>query len=741
MLEKKLLLLITFTLFCTSFSKAQSTGFNSTVQLWAEVENNPPSITIHGYAPNTTKYTVYRKLKDEKTWNLVASDVQGNRMQWKDTDVETGINYEYRVIKNTSANVVGYISSGIEIPPVDYRGKVLLVHDTTTTCSLKPEIDRWERDVAGDGWEVIRIPVNANDAVTTVKQKIVDAYNNDPENTKTLFIFGRVPIPYSGIIAPDGHADHSGAWPADGYYADMDGTWTDNSVNVTSGSSSRIHNVPGDGKFDQNTFPGDLELQIGRVDMRNLLVSTFPESIFLKAYLDKNHAYRNKHFDVVNRALIDDNFQVMAEGFSASGWRSFSPLCGPENIVTTDYFTTMKNESYLWSYGCGSGSSNNCSGVGSSKDFRDNNLLTVFTMLFGSYFGDWDTPGNDNWESPNVNLLRMALVNGTTLANCWAGRPHWFFHHMGVGENIGYSARVSMNNDGVYNGGLFLKGVHMALMGDPTLRAYMTAPPTGFSAGYDDNGKGILTWEASSDADVLGYNIYRHNDSIGAFVKVNEDFISGTSFIDPCLEDIGTQTYMLRAVKLEVSPSGSFYNLSTGVYDSFFNPVDNIIVEVKADFAFEQNLSQVVLTNNSQAATSYVWDFGDGTTSTKIHPAHTYNSSGSYDITLTASNCYGTNTQTKTVSVTVSSIQENQLDTTVRVFPNPAQGRVTISAVSTQMKQIEIISVAGKIVNSYRVMPGNDAYDCELGNLARGLYIVRITDKDGNRINKKLILE
>ena len=48
-----------------------------------------------------------------------------------------------------------------------------------------------------------------------------------------MFLFGHVPVPYSGDIVPDGHApDHQGAWPCDGFYGDMDGLWTDCSVNV-----------------------------------------------------------------------------------------------------------------------------------------------------------------------------------------------------------------------------------------------------------------------------------------------------------------------------------------------------------------------------------------------------------------------------------------------------------------------------------------------------------------------------
>lgn len=40
----------------------------------------------------------------------------------------------------------------------------------------------------------------------------------------------------------------------------------------------------------------------------------------------------------------------------------------------------------------------------------------------------------------------------------------------------------------------------------------------------------------------------------------------------------------------------------------------------------------------SQNATSWLWDFGDGTTSTEENPTHTYNRYGSYSVTLQASN-------------------------------------------------------------------------------------------------------
>ncbi|MBF9144203.1 GEVED domain-containing protein [Hymenobacter properus] len=62
---------------------------------------------------------------------------------------------------------------------------------------------------------------------------------------------------------------------------------------------------------------------------------------------------------------------------------------------------------------------------------------------------------------------------------------------------------------------------------------------------------------------------------------------------------------------------------------------------------------QIALTNaTTGGATSYAWDFGDGTTSTAASPpAHAYPQGGVYDLTLVARNAFGTDTLRRTVNV------------------------------------------------------------------------------------------
>jgi len=51
--------------------------------------------------------------------------------------------------------------------------------------------------------------------------------------------------------------------------------------------------------------------------------------------------------------------------------------------------------------------------------------------------------------------------------------------------------------------------------------------------------------------------------------------------------------------------------------------------------------------------TSWLWDFGDGNTSTAQNPQHTYSSAGTYTVNLTATNEYGSTPATKLDYITV----------------------------------------------------------------------------------------
>jgi PKD repeat protein len=65
-------------------------------------------------------------------------------------------------------------------------------------------------------------------------------------------------------------------------------------------------------------------------------------------------------------------------------------------------------------------------------------------------------------------------------------------------------------------------------------------------------------------------------------------------------------------------------------------------------------LSIQFIDTSTNAPTSWVWSFGDGSTTTGPDPVHTYTTDGTYTVTLTATNSAGSNTISRTAYITVS---------------------------------------------------------------------------------------
>jgi hypothetical protein len=529
-----------------------------------------------------------------------------------------GQSYEYRIVKSAvSYTGYGYIQTGVAAPAVDRRGKVVLVVDNTIAAALAGELARLKQDLAGDGWVVVRRDVGRNDSPASVKAVIKSVYDSDPANVKSVFLFGHIPVPYSGQLNPDGHPDHVGAWPADAYYGDMDGSWTDNSVNYVQtintdpADAARMSNVPGDGKFDQTTIPSAIELEIGRVDLSNMPgrltwggPATFAsETELLRKYLNKDHNFRHRISDAARRALLGDYFGTRGgEAFAASGFRSFAPLVGASNIRNLNlefndqkgvWVPQVAQNNYLLVYGCGAGSYNGISGLGSTGLYNEgstvelvnNNVSGVFNLLFGSWLGDWDHEDN---------ILRSPLATDTGLVSAWSGRPHWFMHPMGAGETIGYVARLAMNNTGLYQAQINSSAnrIHIALMGDPTLRLHPVAPVSDVN-GSASGSSVALTWTPSADSNIVGYHVYRGSLAKG-FSRVTSAPVTATAFTDT--SGSATAAYMVRAIKLEATASGTYHNASQGAFWNAGGASDRIITP-PANSATEGTIAATTFSN------------------------------------------------------------------------------------------------------------------------------------------------
>jgi fibronectin type 3 domain-containing protein len=597
------------------------------IEFQATTSSSSPRITLTWPTPveaNAGSYSLYRRVKDGSNWSAFPlASIPSTQTTYADTTAQRGVVYEYALTMQRSINldadvdleiapINGAIAAGYRIPLVTSRGHVLVVVDNTMSTSLAAELLQLERDLAADGWTVHRLdtprqqipPYSANPAdyaprlaeLENLRTSILNIRAaNSPGSRWAVLLIGHVPVPYSGMIGPDGHGEHFGAWPTDSYYVDP-GTWTDTHEDgddedtdpdiVTWAGREDNNNRVGDGKFDNSVLPSGVVAEIGRVDLYNMpnVSAGLSETELLRQYLVRNHRFRRviaPYDNVARRILVDDHFGYRgSEAFAGAGLRTginlFGRLAGQTDEL--DWFATLQSTPMLMAYGCGGGWYTSAEGIGLSSNFGTLDSKAVFTMLFGSYFGDWDN------QDAFLKAPLAGTANSLGLTNVWSGRPWTHLNHMALGETIGYGVRYTQNFTGQgywYQNaiaGSLAGWVHIGLMGDPTLRLHSMRPPADLAATSVATGV-QLTWSASADA-ADGYHVYRGATRIGPFTKLNPGTPStanpsGTplatlSYIDTSAAPGSEYFYLVKAVREETTPSGTYYNQSLGAPVRYF---------------------------------------------------------------------------------------------------------------------------------------------------------------------------
>jgi PKD repeat protein len=164
----------------------------------------------------------------------------------------------------------------------------------------------------------------------------------------------------------------------------------------------------------------------------------------------------------------------------------------------------------------------------------------------------------------------------------------------------------------------------------------------------------------------------------------------------------------------------------------------------QASFITSQNLNIINVLELSLGATSWSWDFGDGSAiDTLQNPApHVYAAAGSYNITLTVSN--GTCSSSLVIPVVISTAAGlNQLNAAnISLMPNPVKDMLTINLTSVVGKvALTLTSSLGQVVySSNGAELKNEKTVLNLSALKAGIYVLKIESNDGV-VLKKIVKE
>lgn len=157
---------------------------------------------------------------------------------------------------------------------------------------------------------------------------------------------------------------------------------------------------------------------------------------------------------------------------------------------------------------------------------------------------------------------------------------------------------------------------------------------------------------------------------------------------------------------------------------------------------------------------TYVWSWGDGTSSTGAYPSHTYAGPGVYTICLSIADANGCTSNTcyqfsllrmQNAPVTVNvvagttGVAENEIIGAVTFAPNPATDNVTAYFNLNKPSNISITmsNLSGQVVfatENQSYTSGSHAVKMDISNLSKGIYMMQI-NSNGAVKHQKIVVQ
>lgn len=177
----------------------------------------------------------------------------------------------------------------------------------------------------------------------------------------------------------------------------------------------------------------------------------------------------------------------------------------------------------------------------------------------------------------------------------------------------------------------------------------------------------------------------------------------------------------------------AYPTIDTVTIDPFNNMYNAYCVGYPLDF-----------TVNTTGATSWSWDFGDGSTATTQNPTHTYMTINTFTLSLTVSNGICEEVYTKDMKVDVCSRIENEwANSQLEIYPNPASDKLLIHLKLAKNEEISVSleDVMGRVIRAEKWQNATSHQKVwEVNSLTKGIYFLHLT-KNGSEKVVKLIVD
>jgi subtilisin-like proprotein convertase family protein len=195
---------------------------------------------------------------------------------------------------------------------------------------------------------------------------------------------------------------------------------------------------------------------------------------------------------------------------------------------------------------------------------------------------------------------------------------------------------------------------------------------------------------------------------------------------------------------LEILDNGPLAEGYLNEWSLTFNPTMHLSPPDAAFTFFTNELTALFTNKTTNTVDSYFWDFGDGSTNVERSPAHEFPQSGTYMVTMIATNANGSDTAAKEVVV------EGEGDTTTTTgvytseladftfYPNPVTTELSLklnSLANQELTSLEILDLNGRTLYSTDEISENLILPT---SLKTGTYLIRLFGEN-QIITKRLV--
>ncbi len=365
---------------------------------------------------------------------------------------------------------------------------------------------------------------------------------------------------------------------------------------------------------------------------------------------------------------------------------------------------------------------------GANSEIRDIQMVTPTTGYAAGFdFGAGNgliyktTDGGNSWSMQTISILPDQLdFMGIYFTDTLTGYAAGHFVQSGTGANIGVVYKTT-------DGGLTWSSQTLA-GGDHLNAVQFVSDSVGYIGG------------SAGSSGCGGSVIFKTTDA-------------GTNW---AIENTGTGIYGITAMYFPDANNGYAFERCQGPgtygallkYGTTSTTVCYAHYSVAVDSAtsvFTLTIDPVTLFNT----VSYLWDFGDGTTSTQMTPSFVSPIDTVYNVCMTAylangdscTYCHllgkdssGNIVRTPGFSVNVvepvtTGVTTIEKPNNILIYPNPTSGEFTIAlSAALPATQVKVFDVLGKMV--FNKIITSERFQVDLSAVQPGMYIVEVIDKN-----------